>query len=86
MVTKDNGVYCNICGIHMGNIVDGEFLAFPKIHEGGFLRLQVHDMHSVLVVYECDYCPPCSNRVSPMMREINIVSGRIDQTSEVKTQ
>ena len=86
MVTKDNGVYCNICGIHMGNIVDGEFVAFPKIHEGGFLRFQVHDMHSVVRVYECDYCPTCNKRVSSMMREINIWSGEIDQNSEVKTQ
>lgn len=76
MVTRGKEVYCNICDGHMGTLEGVEFKPLPLIHQGGYLRLQVHDMHSPPVVYECDYCPRCSKRVSTLMREIKIWTGK----------
>lgn len=80
MVTKGNEVYCNICETLMGTIKTEEgiemFEALQHIHDGGYLRIQFHDMHSIIVIYDCDYCPKCSKSVERFMKEINIVSGR----------
>ena len=75
MVTKNKNVYCNMCDAHMGRITKGGFEALPHVQDGGYLRLEVHDLHIVIVKYECDYCPLCSKRVSVIMREINIGAG-----------
>jgi len=75
MVTRLGKVHCNICESEMGPIIDGTFRPHPYIHQGGYLRLQVHDMHTPPVIYDCDYCPSCSKRVSIAMKELKIWVG-----------
>ena len=75
MVTKDNMVYCNICDKEMGHLNEGEFRPHPHIDQGGYLRIQVHDMQKPPIIFECDYCPMCSKRVGPLMKSIKVWAG-----------
>jgi len=75
MVTKDEMVYCNLCETEMGPIIEGKFKPHPYIDQGGYLRFQVHDMHTPPVIYYCDYCPTCSNRVGKTLKILKVWAG-----------